>query len=132
MPCNVHAGENVRLQNAYHKQTDSYLSLKVSLKNRRLHKKGKAVSDVCRMKQYKGYGLALRPQPKSHRSPTPHLHRHIETSHAGSLPLFPCRRLAFLLAAMWYNHLTNFVMEKRFGLVDVDRNGLHMYTAVHS
>jgi len=48
---NVHAGENIRLQNAGHKQTASYLSLKVSLKNHRLHEKKKAVSDVCRMKQ---------------------------------------------------------------------------------
>jgi len=31
-PRNVHAGENVRLQNAGHKPTASYLSLKVSLK----------------------------------------------------------------------------------------------------
>ena len=54
---NVHAGENVRLQNAGHKQTDSYLSLKVSLQNRRLHEKQKAVSGVCRMKQCKAVGL---------------------------------------------------------------------------
>jgi hypothetical protein len=53
----VHAGEIVRLQNAGHKQTGSYLSFKVSAKKRRFLEKEKAVSDVCRMKQCKAMDL---------------------------------------------------------------------------
>jgi hypothetical protein len=71
----VRAGENVRLQNAGHKQTGSYLSLKVSLKTRRLHGKEKAVSDVCRMKQCKAMGLHRGHSQKSHRSTLSHLPR---------------------------------------------------------
>ena len=57
-PRNLHAGENVHLQNAGYKQTASYLSLKVSFKkNRRLHKKENVVSDVCRMKQCTGQSI---------------------------------------------------------------------------
>jgi hypothetical protein len=70
----VHAGKNVCLQNAGHKQTGYYLSLKVSVQNRRLDEKEKVVSDVFRMKRRESVGLHRGGNSqKCHRSTTSHL-----------------------------------------------------------
>jgi hypothetical protein len=77
---------------------------------------------------------ALRPQPEVflHYGNSQKCHRSTTSDLLLTSSLFPCCRLAFLSAGKWYNHVTNFVTKKHFGLVDVDQKGLHMYIAVHS